>query len=63
MWAPVGEPLVSTVAWWGACQVIERALGKKMKIIFLWCLTRVRCTPIIVSSLRRGARVAKGGRL
>ncbi|EGD06438.1 hypothetical protein B1M_01397 [Burkholderia sp. TJI49] len=35
MWAPVGEPLVSTVAWWGACQVIERALGKKMKIIFL----------------------------
>ncbi|AIO33893.1 hypothetical protein DM39_144 [Burkholderia cenocepacia] len=35
MWAPVGEPLVSTVAWWGGCQVIERALGKKMKIIFL----------------------------
>lgn len=47
----------------GGCLVVEPALGKKMKIIFSQCLTRVRCTPIIVSSLRRGARVAKGGRL
>lgn len=62
VWAPNGEPLVAIVVG-GGCLVVEPALGKKMKIIFSQCLTRVRCTPIIVSSLRRGARVAKGGRL
>lgn len=62
VWAPNGEPLVAIVVG-GGCLVIESVLGKKMKIIFSQCLTRVRCTPIIVSSLRRGARVAKGGRL
>lgn len=41
----------------------QAGIGKRVKIIFRMCLTGVRCTPIIVSSLRRGARVAKGGRL
>lgn len=41
----------------------QAGVGKKVKIIFQVRLTEVRCTPIIVSSLRRGARVAKGGRL
>lgn len=42
---------------------ISQVLVKRMKIIFAVRLTKVRCTLIIVSSLRRGARVAKGGRL
>lgn len=41
----------------------QAGIGKAVKIIFRMCLTGVRYTPIIVSSLRRGARVAKGGRL